>query len=241
MISPQTKKLLIIGVILLLAVIWYRNYQSSLIKNSGSVNLEDPQNMSDANRMVGDESQYLESRDYAPPESDWLKGKFDGRNKATGSDYKRSSYDGAMRGNLGPSDWDKYFDHNNNVISNSQSGDNDNFLPNSDGDKEFAVFKSNGRATCGSNQKCDPEDLFDVDKMLPQQVTNDWFDVVPEPISLKSRNLINISKPVGVNTIGGSNKIANYDLRAQPVNPKFVVSPWLGSSVEPQLSTKPLC
>lgn len=238
--EPQTKKLLIVGVILLLVFVWYRNYQGSAIKNTGSVSANGPKNMAEANQMVGDESDYIPTRDYAPPESDWLKGKFDGRNKAVGSDYKHSSYDGAMRGNLGPSDWGKYFDHNNNVIANSQSGDNDNFLPNDESGDGFAVFKSNGRATCGSNQNCDPEDLFDVEKALPQQVDNSWFDVVPEPISVKNRALINISKPIGVNTIGGSLRNSSYDIRSEPANPKFVVSPWLGSSIEPQIHVKPL-
>lgn len=183
---------------------------------------------------------YFPQRDYSPPESDWLEKKFNGRNKAAPGEFKKSSYIGGKRGALGPSEWDSYFDHNNNVIGSSQTGDNDKFLPVDETNGGLAVFKSKGRATCGSNQNCQPEDLFDVDKYLPQEVNDDWFEVQPEPISVKNRHLINITKPIGVNSIGTSLKIANYDLRSAPVCPKFVVSPWGNSSVEPDINLKPL-
>lgn len=182
---------------------------------------------------------YFPSSDYAPPESDFLSRKFNSRNKARRG-FKRSSYSGAKRGNLGPSDWDDYFDHNNNVIGNSQTGENDKFLPVDESNGNFAVFKSRGRAPCGSNQNCEPEDLYDVHKLLPQEVNGDWFDVQPEPISVKNRHLINITKPIGVNTIGTSKKNMSHDIRGTPAAPKFVVSPWLGSSIEPDTNFKPL-
>ena len=183
---------------------------------------------------------YLPQNDYAPPESDWLNSKFQGRNKAAPGTYKRTSYCAGKRGNLGPSDWQAEFDHNNDIIGSSQVGDNDRFLPVDETNSKFAVFKTQGRATCGSNQNCEPEDLFDVDKYLPQEVNDDWFDVMPEPISVKNRHLINITKPIGINTIGTSLKNANYDLRAAPANPKMTVSPWLQSSIEPDVNLKPL-
>ncbi|QKF94020.1 hypothetical protein QKU48_gp0562 [Fadolivirus algeromassiliense] len=183
---------------------------------------------------------YFPPNDYAPPEGDWLQKKFNSRNKARSGEFKRSSYGAARRGALGPSDWDDYFDHNNNVIGNSQTGDNDKFLPIDETNGGFAVFKSKGRATCGSNQNCEPEDLFDVDKYLPQEVNDDWFEVQPEPISVKNRHLINITKPIGVNTIGTSLKNASHDIRGSPACPKFVVSPFLNSSIEPDVNLKPL-
>lgn len=184
---------------------------------------------------------YFAPNDYSPPEKDWLAGKFNGRNKAKSGEYKNSSYNKGMRGALGPSDWDEYFDQNNNVIGGAQGGSGDNFMPVDESNKGFAVFKSQGKAVCGSNQDCEPEDLFDVDKYLPQEVNDDWYEVLPEPVSVKNRHLINISKPVGVNSIGSSMRNANYDLRASPVNPKQAgLSPWLNSSIDADLSIKPL-
>ena len=183
---------------------------------------------------------YFPQRDYSPPESDWLAKKFNTRNKSKPGEFKRSSYAAAKRGNLGPSDWNDYFDHNNNVVGNSQTGENDNFIPFDESGNSLAVFKTKARATCGSNQNCEPEDLFDVDKYLPQEVNDDWFEVQPEPISVKNRHLINITKPIGINTIGSSLKNASHDIRMAPMCPKMVVSPFLNSSIEPDINLKSL-
>jgi hypothetical protein len=217
------------------------NPQEDSVKSEGSMETRDSA-MNGRPEAISREDmiKYFPPNDYAPPESDWLQGKFNGRNKAHPGEYKRSSYGAARRGALGPADWDDYFDHNNNVIGNSQTGDNDKFLPIDETNGGFAVFKSKGRATCGSNQNCEPEDLFDVDKYLPQEVNDDWFEVQPEPISVKNRHLINITKPIGINTIGTSLKNASHDIRASPACPKFVLSPWLNSSIEPDVNLKPL-
>jgi len=74
---------------------------------------------------------------------------------------------------------------------------------------------------------CKPGNLFDVDKYHPQEVDDDWFEVIPKPISVKNRHLINITKPIGITTIGS----------VLPL-PKFVISPWL--SIEPDVDLKPL-
>lgn len=184
---------------------------------------------------------YFPQKDYSPPEADLLQKKFASQNKARPGEYKQSSYTGGRRGQLGPSNWNDYFDSNNNIIGNCQTSDNDQFLPIDESKGGFAVFKTNGkRAKCGSNQNCQPEDLFDVDKYLPQEVNDDWFEVQPEPISVKNRHLINITKPIGINTIGTSLKNASWDIRGTPSCPKFVVSPWSNSSIEPDTNLKPL-
>ena len=74
--------------------------------------------------------------------------------------------------------------------------------------------------------------------MLPKEVNNDWFDVQPEPVAVKNRHLINVTKPIGINTIGTSKKNASYDLRENVPCPKFTVSPWLQSSIEPDNNIK---
>lgn len=178
-------------------------------------------------------------KEFSRPEYSELSKKFYGRNKATNG-YKKSSYSGSVRGNLGVSDWADYFDNNNNIVTNSQTGDNDKFLPIDQTNGGFAVFKSGGRTTCGSNQNCEPEDLFNADNYLPQEVNDDWFEVQKEPISVKNRHLVNITRPIGVDTIGSSKRNSGWDLRAPPANPKFVVSPWLQSVIDPNINLKPI-
>lgn len=149
-----------------------------------------------------------------------------GKNTA-GACYKKSSYADGDRGNKG--EWMNYFSE---PIIGVAGGPNDNFLPIDESNGSFAVFKGTGNKVCGSNQECSPEDLFDVDQYLPQEVNDDWFEVLPEAVSVKNRHLINIVKPIGVNTLVQSNRNASYDIRGTPSCPKFVVSPWNQSSIE---------
>ena len=163
--------------------------------------------------------------DYTSPEAEVLNKKLASKNRAAAGTYKRSSYNEGQRGNLGPSDWQSFYDHNNNVIGASQTGDNDAFLPNDAENQDFAVFRTTKQDKCGGNQDCSPEELYDIQKYLPQEVNDDWFEVQAEPISVKNRHLINITKPIGINTIGTSLKNASHDLRGSPACPKFVVAP----------------
>lgn len=257
-LSSQTKTLLSVCLcLILLFFLW--NRMSTPVKNEGNLVTDsenilpysDKESVEDQEEVIptqpdvcvqpvsDNEMMDMYEQDSAVPQSEWLRSKFNSRNKAKRG-YKKSSYSGARRGSLGPSEWDAYFDHNNNIIGNAQTGDNDKFLPMDESNGEFAVFKSGGRATCGSNQNCQPEDLFDVDKYLPQEVNDDWFEVQPEPISVKNRHLINITKPIGINTIGSSMRNASYDIRGTPACPKFIVSPWNNSNIDGDVNLKPL-
>lgn len=265
---PKNTKYLIIGAVVLLLIFALYSRNDYPIHNMGNVVMDmvtgsdsSGQSIDESNKSLDQESRmsideldmagldespennigkYLANNEDRPRKSEWLCNKFNSRNKAKRGTYKKSSYDKGQRGNLGPSDWDDYFDDNNNVIGNSQTGDNNNFMPVDETSDTLAIFKQKGRSPCGSNQECDPEDLFDVDKYLPQEVNDDWFEVQPEPVSVKNRHLINITKPVGINSIGTSLKNSSYDVRGAPTNPKTVVSPFLNSSIEPDLDLKPL-
>lgn len=254
-LNGQITTVLAIGTILFLVFLLYKwtyvqNQFSETKHNEENVNL--PENIEEVEgfnselKQNNKEDQLEEDKDnqecqnYSSSDSNWLK-KFNSRNKAKKGQYKRSSYSGGIRGNLGPNEWQTYFDTNNNVIGNSHSKYNDKFLPIDESGSSFAIFKSKGRETCGSNQNCEPEDLYDVDKYLPQEVNDDWFEVIPEPISVKNRHLINITKPIGINTIGTSLRNASHDIRGTPASPKFVISPWLNSSIEPDTNLKQLC
>jgi hypothetical protein len=63
---------------------------------------------------------------------------------------------------------------------------------------------------------------------------------MPEPIKVKNRHLVNITRPAGIDTVGSSLKVPNYDLRAAPVCPQFVVGPWNQSSVSSDINRKSL-
>jgi len=93
-----------------------------------------------------------------------------------------------------------------------------------------------------SNDKGNSGDKYDVDGFLPKQVEKDWFETI-EPTNVKNSNLINIYRPIGVNTISSSHKNACRDIRgiADAVCPQFNVGPFLQSSIPPDFSYKSLC
>ena len=60
------------------------------------------------------------------------------------------------------------------------------------------------------------------------------------PKALKGQNFLDASKYIGVNTIGGSLRNANYDLRSAPSIPRKAVGPWSQSTIDPDPYRKPL-
>ena len=61
-------------------------------------------------------------------------------------------------------------------------------------------------------------------------------DLTSKIKKLQSKNFL-----VGVDTQGSSLRNANLQLRADPPNPQKHVSPWLNSTIEPDLTRKSLC
>ena len=91
-----------------------------------------------------------------------------------------------------------------------------------------------------------PEDIkaqFDVNKMLPQEYEEDWFDAEPllSTKKIKGTHLIHPKVHLGVNTIQNSLKNATHDLRGDVAVPKIRVSPFNNSSIEPDTNLKGIC
>lgn len=87
-----------------------------------------------------------------------------------------------------------------------------------------------------------PRPVLGSGDLLPKDENKDWFQVPNSKFNLMQA--IDLEVPeikIGIDTVGQSRKNATYDLRAAPPNPKFVVSPWSNSTIEPDYNTKPLC
>ena len=79
-------------------------------------------------------------------------------------------------------------------------------------------------------------------QLLPEQSNPDWFDVPNSKFNLMQAVDLEVPEiKIGIDTVGQSRKNATYDLRAAPQNPKFIVSPWQNSGIEPDYNTRPLC
>tara|TARA_Y100000593_G_scaffold55630_1_gene104046 strand:- start:1756 stop:2340 length:585 start_codon:yes stop_codon:yes gene_type:complete len=57
---------------------------------------------------------------------------------------------------------------------------------------------------------------------------------------LKGINFLSSGYSIGVNTVGQSLKNANRQLRSEPPNPQVSVSPWMNTSIAPDLLRRPL-
>jgi len=164
--------------------------------------------------------QYLPNNDYAPPQDP--------------DTYINSNYSQGIRGNYkGSSEIDAFFDQNNNVIKNA-------FM-----DKPIVtgVDETNGqygafypqKTSCSAynNQDCDPYDLYNADNYLPQQKIPSWFDPGADQVAVKDRNLVNVSRTMGINTTMGNKKNMSQDIRGGINNPRAIVGPWNQSVIEP--------
>jgi cytoskeletal protein RodZ len=140
-----------------------------------------------------------------------------GKNANTSNEPKQVSFRDGRRGGAG--DLDRFFMNGNaeNAAENSEFGPADYV---------------SGKLAAYTAKKTD-EGLLPVEE-------KDWFEDVT-PTKIKNRHLINIYRPVGVNTVSTSLKNPSLDIRGSPANPKTVVSPFLNSSIEPDHNIRGLC
>lgn len=143
-----------------------------------------------------------------------------GKNANTSATYKNMSYAENDRGGAG--DIDRYF--------------MDGGVDESAGPNNFAALDSVSNKYAAYVTKKTDEGLLPVEDVAE----SGWFED-PTPVRIKNSQIINIYRQVGVNTQGSSRKNASLDLRGAPANPKTVVSPFLNSSIDPDVNIKGLC
>mgnify|MGYP000932144492 CR=1 FL=1 len=242
--SPIENILLVILGVLIFAYIFVNFYGTYPVHNDGSVevtgkinNSYSPDQLNNVVQVANDnlipnnaplgnqelrmeEGDYLPNNDYAPPEIP---------NK-----YINSSYNKGIRGNYrGDADLDAFFDQNNNVIRNAYM-DKPIVTGFDETNGEYGAFFPQGsKCSASDNQDCDPYDLYNADNYLPQQKIPSWFEVGPDPVAVKDRNLVNISRTMGINTTMGNKTNMSWDIRGGINNPRTLVGPWNQSVIEP--------
>lgn len=157
-------------------------------------------------------------------------------NKAADGKYVYSSYAGGIRGNDNSTldALDVYDSPLANSIDYSKMDSNDEYKSFDESTGQYAPYEQ-------KKTKFSTDELFDVDKLLPQEVNKDWFELMPDAIKVKNRHLINIARPIGTASIAGSLRNASHDIRGDIPNPKFVVSPFMNSTIEPNVYNIGLC
>jgi hypothetical protein len=77
--------------------------------------------------------------------------------------------------------------------------------------------------------------------LLPNDANSKWSNLNPSGDGpLKNINLLKVQDLIGRDTVGSTKKNMNLQLRSEPINPRNNVSPWLQSTIEPDLMRKPL-
>jgi hypothetical protein len=101
-----------------------------------------------------------------------------------------------------------------------------------------------GPAGFGSAQPpagCYPRDQLTATELLPADQNTIYAQQNPMGTgSLKAKNFLSSGALIGVNTVGQSLRNANLQLRSEPPNPQVPVSIFLQSTIQPDISHRPL-
>lgn len=128
------------------------------------------------------------------------------------------------------------------VFRNNEYNTNGNFTGMSDdndqtyGNANLNDFKPNGPQTQQEKvmQLYNSNEYLPNNNMLDKQLTK-GFQILDNPVAVSNPNLIPVLKSIPVSSVMGSNKNQTYDIRAEPPCPKTVVSPFLNSSIMPDI------
>jgi hypothetical protein len=89
--------------------------------------------------------------------------------------------------------------------------------------------------SCSRGTISDPADL------LPKDTNSQWAQLNPAGgADFKNVNLLKAGYNIGIDTVGSSLRNANLQVRSEPPNPTTIVSPWLNTTIEPDLMRAPL-
>ena len=221
-------KILVLVIVVGLAIYLLGNNNSKdPINNEGSLSLNTAHSTLDPDRTVDDDvldSIEDDDRSNNSEESSVIRKKLTTRDSAKSGKWKSSSYNSGQRG--GKADLDRFFEEGPAKDLNKNG-----FVGNDEGNGNLASYIP------GVKRKLSTEDKFNAKELLPSEVNKEWFDD-PQTTSIKNSHMLNIYRPIGVNTIMTSLKNPSHDIRGTPPNPRYVVSPWMQSSYEPDLNLK---
>lgn len=72
------------------------------------------------------------------------------------------------------------------------------------------------------------------DKLLKPDLAK-GFQILENPVSVKNQNLIPVLRAIPVSSTMGSKRNSTWDIRAEPPCPRTVISPFLNSSIQPDI------
>ena len=86
-----------------------------------------------------------------------------------------------------------------------------------------------------------PQDKITPEDLLPKDANSRWAQMNPAGQGdVKDQNFLSAGYHTGYNTQGSSLRNASLDLRSSPPNPRYNVSIWSQSTIEPDMNRRPL-
>jgi hypothetical protein len=98
------------------------------------------------------------------------------------------------------------------------------------------------KKTAKQPRDCFPKDQLSPQDLLPKNAANSkWAMANPAGQGdVKNMNFLSAGYHMGVNSIGSTLRNANMQIRSEPPNPQLKVSPWLQTTIEPDMNRRPL-
>jgi len=151
--------------------------------------------------------------------------------------YKRQAGEQQATGNIMPEDPLAPVGSTYSVRPSAPLGQNSTFKEVGPAEDPTNAFGLNGNQFPND---CFPRDQLNPAELLPGDANSTWAQVAPNGQGeLGDQNFLSAGYHVGINTIGSSLRNPNLQLRSDPPCPQVVVSPWLQSTITPDLSRLP--
>lgn len=152
------------------------------------------------------------------------------------SNRKGSSFDGLSSQNM-----PKMKTSNENVANGSDASSGSVMPSQPAGQNEVYASVSGIAGSQNIAPNCSRKPIVNPDDLLPKDENSQWAQLNPRGNGeLNNVNLLQAGYLNGINTVGSSLRNANLQLRSEPPNPQSQVSPWLNSTIEPDLMRLPL-
>jgi hypothetical protein len=156
--------------------------------------------------------------------------------------YKDSNYRYDFNGSENP-DMDSQGELNNLyddslIFKNNEFNTNDNFKGFNETSDSYGNANLKDFTPGKQTQKEKVLSLYNSNlpnnNLLDSKLTK-GFQILDNPVAVSNSNLIPVLKSIPVSSVSGSTKNSTYDIRSEPPCPKTVVSPFLNSTIMPDI------
>lgn len=110
--------------------------------------------------------------------------------------------------------------------------------PNTSGSSQIFATVPGGSKASGLPESCNVPRGNEPAALLPKESSSKYSPL--KPGKLKNVPLLKAGWLKGIDTVGASLRNANLQVRSEPPNPQVKVSPWMNSTISPDLMRVPL-